>query len=98
VKEALTDDERGKLDQYEAGQFNVATLRAGSTLQKAEQDVLLGLTRKRSGYYDPIPSLNEAIKRATASLQIELDSAERASAGNLGSAQPDDGVDFVAAE
>jgi len=83
-KETLTDEENAKLRQYESGQFEIARLRAGSSLQKPEQEALLPLIAKRSGYYDPVPNLDEAIKRAESALTIEEQSAEAATAGDLG--------------
>ena len=96
--ETLTDAENAKLKQYEAGQFEIARLRAGSSLQKPEQEALLPLISKRSGYYDPVPAIDEAIKRAQTALEIEKRNAEGATAGALTDGVPESDFPETAAE
>ena len=89
--EQLTSEENGKLKQYQAGQFEIARLRAGSSLQKPEQEALLPLINDRSGRFDPVPGIEEAIKKAEAALKIDEETAANATAGDLGSTPSGEG-------
>lgn len=101
VGEELTSDESGKADEYKALQFEIARLRAGSSLQKPEQEALLPLIRPRSGRLDAVPGIDEAIKRAKDALQIEMRVAREATAGSLDSVEAppsEDDFGFEAAQ
>lgn len=83
AKEVLTDEENAKKKQYEALQFQIARDRAGSSLQKPEQEALLPLLAARSGYYDPVPAIDQAIDMATKHLNNEVMGAQSGTLGDL---------------
>lgn len=83
VEEVLTDEENAKKKQYEALQFQIARDRAGSSLQKPEQEALLPLLTARSGYYDPVPAIDQAIDMATKHLSNEVMGIQSGTSGDL---------------
>lgn len=88
VGEELSSEEAGKADQYKAQQFIIARSRAGSSLQKPEQEALLNLTRPRSGRFDPVPGIDQALKAAKRALAIDQKLAQDATAGQMGTEVP----------
>jgi hypothetical protein len=94
VSEELSSEEAGKLDQYKAQQFILARKRAGSSLQKPEQEALLNLTRPRSGRFDPVPGIREARKAAEQALAIDVQAAQSATAGEVTADMPAGSEDF----
>lgn len=83
VKEVLSDDEHAKQSQYDQLKIRLARDVAGSSLQKPEQQAILPTVADRSGYYDPVPNIDEAIRTAEAHLTAQTETARSAAEGDI---------------